>query len=249
MNKNYYREYFDLERNHWWFVVRLKILKSLIAKQTLNTGIKILNVGVATGATSQMLKEYGEVTSLEFDKDCCDFVNENTDLNVVNGSVLDLHYEANTFDLVCCFDVIEHVADDDKAIEELFRVCKKDGLVFVTVPAFQFLWSKHDEVNHHFRRYTMKSFSRLIEQVDPHISYKTYFNAFLFLPIAALRILLKLIPEKQSGPTVSGSDFGRIKNKFVNNLLLQIFNLEFRFLKLGLKYPAGVSLLYLMKKK
>ena len=127
MKKEYYKEYFYLERNHWWFVVRSKILKAVIHKfVSANSSLSILNVGVATGATTEMLSEFGEVTSIEYDPDCCDFMNKHSQIKVINGSILDLPGTDNAFDLVCCFDVIEHVEDHHRAVNELFRVCKQN---------------------------------------------------------------------------------------------------------------------------
>jgi len=91
-----------------------------------------------------MLEKFGDVTSIEYDEDCCQFLNEVLHIPALQGSITELEFEDNSFDLVCAFDVIEHVEDDSKAASEMLRVCKKDGLVFATVPAFMLLWSEHD---------------------------------------------------------------------------------------------------------
>jgi 16S rRNA A1518/A1519 N6-dimethyltransferase RsmA/KsgA/DIM1 with predicted DNA glycosylase/AP lyase activity len=94
MDKNYYTEYFELERSHWWFLARKEILATQVSKLFgSNQSIRILNIGAATGASSQMLQAFGEVTSVEYEKDCIAFVQEKLDLHLVDmapywGSIL-----------------------------------------------------------------------------------------------------------------------------------------------------------------
>ena len=126
MDKNYYKEYYHLERSHWWFQARAHILMSHL-KRILppKKDLKILNVGAATGRSSELLMQFGEVMSVEYDKECFDFVAQNLKIPIVKGSILELPFEAEAFDLVCAFDVIEHVNDDYLAVMEMRRVCKK----------------------------------------------------------------------------------------------------------------------------
>ncbi|MFA6261318.1 MAG: methyltransferase domain-containing protein [Bacteroidia bacterium] len=239
MDKSYYIEYFDLERNNWWFRARLQIIRSQVAliangRKDLN----ILNVGVATGATSVMLQEFGKVKSIEYDADCLAFVKERLDLDLEQGSIMELRFEDNTYDLVCAFDVIEHVENDQLAAHEMLRVCKPKGNVLVTVPAFMFLWSHHDVVNQHFRRYTLKGLNTLFH--GHTILYSTYINTLLFIPISLVRFLSKLIPFKREG---SGSDFGLIQNKFLNGMFYTTFISENALLRKKISLPFGVSAL------
>ncbi len=244
MDKAYYLEYYTLERNHWWFRARLNIIELLIG--SLTTGNKkILNVGAATGATSIMLQKYGDVTSLEYDKDCCEFTSSKTGLEIINGSITELPFENNTFDFVCAFDVIEHVEDHQKAAQELIRTCKPGGYIFCTVPAYQFLWSKHDEVNQHFRRYRLRDFSNLFQGIS-HI-YKGYFNFFLFPMIAILRLSDKIL-KLNSIRKDAGSDFSIIKNTTLNSLFFKIMNAEIFFIKKRISLPFGVSILFSAQK-
>ena len=160
MDKKFYQEYYTLEREGWWFKARLSILESYCKDLAVNTNIKILNVGAATGATSEMLSRYGEVTSLEYDKFCCEFLKVKTGIEAINASLTELPFKNNTYDLICAFDVIEHIEDHEKALDEIYRVLRPHGKYFLTVPAFQSLWSNHDVVNHHYRRYTKKKFGK-----------------------------------------------------------------------------------------
>lgn len=244
MERNYYKEYYRLEREHWWFLARNNIIINHIRK-ILNEkeGAKILNVGVATGYTSELLGEFGEVTSVEYDKDCCDFVKRETGIEVVNASILHLPFENNMYDLVCAFDVIEHVEEDALAVSEMKRVCRSDGIISVTVPAFNFLWSQHDEVNHHYRRYTKGKLLALIN-ADGKLIYATYFNFWLFFPIAAFRLATSRFSNHAHNGKNSSSDFAvGGGNKLLNTLFFRLFNSENFFISRFMKLPVGVSIL------
>lgn len=249
MTPEYYKEYYELERSNWWFTARLEILKTQIKNQFKNrTDLNILNIGVATGATSIMLEQFGKVKSIEYDEICYNFVKQKLNIDIEQGSILDLQYANNTFDLVCAFDVVEHVENDQLAINEMIRVCKNAGVVFVTVPAFMDLWSKHDEINYHFKRYTNKTLLPLFDKDKGHISYHSYFNTILFIPIYAVRWLSNKFPNlfKRDG---SGSDHSMFELGFLNKVLYVIFIAENALLKPRIKLPFGVSLMVIFNKK
>ena len=254
MDQHYYKEYYDFEREHWWFTVRANILIDHLQRVTGNrTDLKILNVGAATGRTSQQLQKLGEVTSLEYDKDCCDFVRDVLNMQIDNGSVLELPYTDEVYDIVCAFDVIEHVEDDVLAVAEMRRVCKTGGILCVTVPAFMFLWSQHDVVNHHHRRYTAKQVWQLFEAKNDNV-FHTYFNFFLFFPIALFRVASRWLPLQKRTPNTdehsdAGSDCNAMNFGVLNTIFGFIFRLEFPLLKRFVKLPVGVSILSTWKKK
>jgi SAM-dependent methyltransferase len=249
MTPEYYKEYYHLERSNWWFTARLEILKSQIEimfphKNDLN----ILNIGVATGATSQMLEMFGKVKSIEYDEVCFNFVKEKLQIDIEQGTILDLQFAENSFDLVCAFDVVEHVEDDQLAVKEMIRVCKSKGFVFVTVPAFMDLWSKHDEINYHFKRYTSKTLLPLFDSNTGNVIYHSYFNTILFLPIYLVRWISNKFPKlfKRDG---SGSDHSMFELGFLNKVLYAIFYAENILLKRLVKLPFGVSFMLSFKKK
>jgi len=134
MDREYYKEYYDLERNHWWFKVRASIIMDHLKKIIpSHINLKILNNGAATGASSMMLKSIGEVTSVEYDKETADLTSKKLGIPIISASITDLPFKNELFDLVCAFDVIEHVEDDISAVNELKRVCKPGGIVCLTV--------------------------------------------------------------------------------------------------------------------
>ena len=253
MQHEYYKEYYELERSHWWFTAREKIICNYVSKLIAdrnpeNNNLRILNIGCGPGRSSEYLSKFGKVVSVEYDKFCCDFVSEKTGLEIINGSITELPFPDSSFDLVCAFDVIEHVEDDLLAVSEMKRVAVQNGILLVTVPAFMSLWSHHDEVNHHFRRYRHNELKKLFETVrGGSIINSTYFNFFLFPPIYFFRKLSNLLKsgKKRKG---SGSDFESFNPGFVNNALYSVMKSESILVNKGIRLPFGVSILLSWKK-
>jgi SAM-dependent methyltransferase len=242
MDRAYYDKYEQLEKEHWWFKVRAKILEDTVRKTFTipNSNLRILNVGASTGGTSEWLEKFGEVTSLEIDKECFVILREKFGDKAVNGSVLNIPFSPNSFDLVCAFDVIEHVENDMAAMKELARVVKKEGKIIISVPAYQALWSNHDVINHHFRRYVKHTFYSIVPE-NFKIDYSTYFNTVLFLPIYLMRLLHK---NKRS----EDSDFEKIQSSILNSTFEALFSIDRMLLANNLRLPFGVSLLCTLSK-
>lgn len=246
MHPDYYEEYYRNEREHWWFRARERILSAvvgrLLASRRLGRRASILNVGAATGRSSEWLGEHGDVCSLEYDQACCEATRARTGLPIVQGSVLDLPWPSDTFDLVCAFDVIEHVEDDALAVRELLRVLRPGGVVVVTVPAFAFLWSEHDDINQHFRRYSLPQLRALF--ANARIITSTYFNSVLFFPIAMHRIARNVARSlRGKSPAELTSDFARSRYPFVGRVLEAVFAAERHAVTRNIRLPCGVSAL------
>lgn len=250
MEKQYYEEYYTLERTNWWFKVRNNILMERIAILAGGrTDLQILNIGAGTGRTTELLQVFGKVTSIEYDEYCVAFTRDKLPFEVQQGSILDLPFADASFDLVCAFDVIEHVEDDARAVREMKRVCRTGGHVAVSVPAFQFLWSHHDVINHHHRRYTLAGLRRVFEEnhvpnrPSGEIIYHTYFNTLLFPPVAAFRLVAEWLPKKLIRKGTGADNHVVPEGSPVNRLLEGIFDVERPLLRSGLKFPFGVSVM------
>lgn len=244
MDRQYYQQYYNLERTNWWFVVR-----SSLIKQCLQINIKpkdnrhILNIGVATGATSIMLEHFGKVVSSEYDSETCLFLKEELGMDVIEASATDLPFANGTFDWVCAFDVIEHIEDDARAVEEMIRVCKPGGFVAITVPADMALWSAHDVINHHFRRYNKKEIKNLFQGKHIVDIYSGYFNTVLY-PLIWMARKFNNIFVKNKIPT---SDFDKNIPGWMNKVFYFLFSLEKLWFG-RLRIPFGVSIMFLGKK-
>ncbi|MEO8772232.1 MAG: class I SAM-dependent methyltransferase [Ferruginibacter sp.] len=248
MNKEYVQQYAKLEREHWWFLVRQKIILQFL-KKYISPGdqqLQVLNIGAAGGGSSEFLKTFGTVVSVETEPLFIDYLRKQN-FNITEASISHLPFKDNSFDLVCAFDVIEHVEDDANAMKEMERVCKKDGNVCITVPACKSLWSQHDVVNGHYRRYKKNDLQSLFEktiQLKPIET--TYFNSLLFLPILITR---KMSNQFRKNKKETESDFTYFKTPALgNSVLKKIFGLELPLMKL-FHFPIGASLIALLKKK
>jgi len=251
MDQSYFKEYYQLERVNWWFTIRRKILAERIGSLLNHPAqLQSLNIGAATGTTSDMLTEFGSVMSVEFDEACCDFTKTFLSTPIIQGSILELPFKNESYDLVTAFDVIEHVEDDVSSINEMYRVCKPGGYIVITVPAYQFLWGQHDVINQHFRRYTLTQLLNLLDKKDGSIIYKTYFNSILFIPISIFRLAAKgwrkILGKKENGTNSDHDILGT--DGFFNNILSGIFKIDYYLLKWGFRFPAGVSILVFFKK-
>ncbi|MFT3910680.1 MAG: class I SAM-dependent methyltransferase [Ferruginibacter sp.] len=247
MNKEYVQQYAKLEREHWWFLVRQKIILQFLQKHIASPGkqLRVLNVGAAGGASSEFLKAFGDVVSVETEPLFIEYLRQQN-IVVTEASITKLPFNDNCFDLVCAFDVIEHVADDVQAMKEMERVCKKDGSICITVPAFMSLWSQHDVVNGHHRRYKKNGLRSLFEKT---ILLKpieiTYFNSLLFLPILMTRKMSNLFRKNKKQ---TESDFTYFKTSSLSNSILKkIFAVELTTMKL-FHFPFGASLIAVLKK-
>jgi len=249
VDKAYSKEYFDLERNHWWFKVRGSILLQRLRQSVNGRDLRILNVGVATGRTTELLEELGDVTSIEFDKDCLEFTQQALGIEIIHGSIADLPFSDGAFDVVTAFDVLEHVEAHEQGASELKRVCRPGGIVCVSVPACMSMWSRHDEVNHHFRRYSRQDLVDLFKDEIGNIEHLTFFNSFLFFPIWIFR---RLSRKARRGISSTGgeSDFSIGGTGLLSNMIAgSIFALEKPLIRAGIRLPIGVSLLLTWRKQ
>ncbi len=228
----------------------MEILRTHVQSLNLPQPLKILNVGVASGATTLMLQEFGEVTSLEYDADCVKYI-QNTlpGFQIDHGTILKLPYETDSFDLVCAFDVLEHVDDDKLSVSELKRVCKSGKNIIITVPYLMLLWGQHDVVNHHLRRYTLRQVKNLFK-TDGEIIYSTFFNFWLFPLIAFFRIISNILPKNfMRKNKQAGSDFSVYQPRWIEQFFFSIMCSEKQFIKNKRSLPVGLSVLVSFRKK
>ena len=244
MEKDFYLQYASVEDKHWWFVARRQILQQVICRLNLPKNAQILEAGCGTGGNLQMLSRYGEVSAMELNQIACQLANQRQVTDVKRGSLPDNIPFSSDYDLILILDVIEHLNDDLSALEALYYKLKPGGYLLVTVPAYMFLWSEHDEINHHKRRYRLKALKQVVKKAGYEVSYGSYFNTFLFPLVVIVRILAKLLP-KQNTNQIS-SDLV-VPSKPVNQILKWLFASE-RYLIDKFTLPFGVSVLLLAKK-
>jgi SAM-dependent methyltransferase len=238
MDRDYELQTHRAEDRHWWYRGRRAVLERVIAELSLPPQARILDAGCGSGRNMLELARSGTVTGIELSAMSACLARAREAGRVIEGSVLEMPLDDESFDLAVCLDVIEHLQDDLAALRELRRVVAPGGWLLVTVPAYQWLWSGHDVINHHRRRYTRRSLLAVAERAGWECRRTTYFNSLL-LPVAImLRVLDRLSPKT----TESSLDLW-IPPEPLNWLLEQPLELEAGLLGRGGRIPAGLSLL------
>ena len=145
---------------------------------------RILEIGCGTGHNLEMLSSFGKVDAVELDEEARTVAERRLGRAVMNAPLPELAgIGARRYDLIAALDVIEHIDDDAVAIEAIAAKLKLGGKFVMTVPAHQWMWSAHDVVNHHKRRYSKSGLRQLIEASPLRLSKIGYFNSLLF-PLA-----------------------------------------------------------------
>ncbi len=239
MDRDYELQTHQAEDRHWWYRGRRKVLERAIARLGLPEHARILDAGCGSGRNMLELARLGSVTGVELSGTSVALARERGVGEVVEGSVLEMPFADDSFDLAVSLDVIEHLEDDLTALRELRRTVAPGGALLVTVPAYQWLWSGHDEINHHHRRYTRRSLQRVAEQAGWRQLRTTYFNSLL-LPAA---IVLRVLERVNRAKTTETSLDLWIPPEPVNWLLERPLTLEAALIARGVRIPAGLSLL------
>ena len=222
------------EEKHFWFEVRRKWIFDKI-KKFIPPPAKVLETGCGTGNVSSFLAQKGyEVTG-------CEYYSEALNISwpgflKVQGDTNNLPFEDNSFGIVGLFDMIEHLQDDITALKEAVRVLKKNGIIVVTVPAREELWSWFDEVSSHKRRYTREMLKQIL---IAKMNLKPLLIEYIFM---SLYIPLKFTRRENQ----KGNDQFRI-NGLMNALLRSFFHIE-RFISKALPMPIGTSLIAVAQK-
>ncbi len=236
-----YQEMYSVESQHWWFRARRDILLSLILKY-LPKGC-VLDVGCGTGFILESLKtQYAsqyETWGIDISEIAIQFCQEKGLTQVSQGILENNALPEHYFELIMFLDMIEHLEHDLPALTQAKHYLKPQGQLLITVPAYQFLWSAHDEVHHHKRRYTKKQIIELLSQAGYEVVFVSYFNTFLFPLIAIARLIGNQLNRHHRSDV-------KLPSALVNQILYQVFRSE-KNLFPNLSFPFGVSLVCLAR--
>ena len=242
MDPHIYRQMRSLEEKHWWFVGRRRIVGEILASLDLPEHARILDAGCGTGGNLQFLSQFGEVTGVELDDGAAALARERGTRPVLKGSLPDgMPFAGQQFDLIVLLDVLEHIDDDSDSLRALAELLAPGGHLVLTVPAFPFLWSPHDEEHHHKRRYRASGLREVVASAGLRLSYLSHFNTWLFPMVAAVRLVRKIFPAHEVGRDV------QLPGPAVNSMLRAVFGSERRWIG-RLRMPFGVSLLAVARK-
>lgn len=236
-----YQSLRDSQDRHWWFVGRRRVVARLIEQfVALPRRARVLEAGCGYGGNLAMLGALGEVEAFEFDPSARAHAAGLSGRPVAYGCLPDdIGFAGERFDLIAMLDVLEHIDDDLGSLRALRERMADDGAIVLTVPAVPWLWSEHDVLHHHKRRYTRAGLRRRLQEAGLEPVGIGYFNTLLFPLALAQRLLSKLTRAKSEGhDTPLGA---------LNSLFASIFSSE--SLVIGRAgFPIGLSLFAVARK-
>jgi ubiquinone/menaquinone biosynthesis C-methylase UbiE len=233
-----YQELYELEERHWWFRSRRRFVWALMHRAGISSPARVLDAGCGTGRN---LLEFGklapEAEGVDFSEEAVAFCRRRGLEGVRQARLEELPFPDDRFDLLIATDVIEHLEDDRRALVELRRVAAPGAQLVITVPAYRWLWSQHDESHHHRRRYTMRRLREAVGDAGWTPTVSSYYYTTMLPAVAAVRAAGKLRPA-----TTNGRSDLALTPAALNRVLELPVRAESALVERGMRLPFGVSL-------
>ncbi|KAB7743265.1 methyltransferase domain-containing protein [Nostocoides sp. F2B08] len=220
--------------DYWWYQARTRLLEQALG-DFVEPGGRVLDVGSADGPSASWFRERATVTTA-LDVDPRGLANDG-----VCGSATALPYADAVFDAVAAFDVVEHCEPESLALHEMRRVLRPDGVLVLSVPAYQWAWSDHDVANGHYRRYTRPRIVDAVTAAGFTVDRATYAFAAVFPMFAAERLLRRV---RDRGRTAGAADIATVPTvpRPLHHALMGLCRLDERLLA-SRDLPFGSSVL------
>lgn len=239
-----YRVMFEMEEDYWWYRGLRVLLRELLKQYApRDHRSRILDAGCGTGANLRLLAEYGEAWGVDIAPEAIAFcrVRGGADERTLVGSLLELPFPDECFELAFSFNVICNIEHDSAAFAELNRALIPGGRMIVQLPAYRFLWSAHDVAVGHKHRYTAGELRDKVSRAGFAVEFLTYLNVALFPLMALARFARR--------PGANGSAHSDLVPlpRPLNRLLARVFTTEMRAAS-RMRFPYGLSLLVVAHK-
>jgi len=246
MEHEHQQRYYELGKSYWWLAGKYRIIDDAVARRfrPLRPAPTVLDLGCGPGNLLDFLAPHGEVYGSDYSSDALQFCAGRGYRRLFRADFHSLPIRDESFDLVTCIDVLEHLQDDRRAMGELHRILRPSGTLVVSVPAFQMLWGDHDTLYGHYRRYTTGEVRAKLEGAGFRISTLTYFEPLFFVPLWIYRNLKKVLVR--DGGIEKRDDFVSLPGP-INTALTHMIAAE-RFAIRHVRFPFGVTLLAIAEK-
>jgi len=244
----FFEPLFQAEERHFWFVSRNRIVADTLQALDRNfkDGYQVLELGCGNGNTLRVTEAAclrGKVIGSDLFHSGLVLARKRVNCPLVQADVQNLPF-AGGFDLVSFYDVLEHIQDDRKMLEQVREILAPGGYVVITVPADPGLWSYFDEASHHQRRYTLETLSRLLEEGGYEIIRLTAFMSLTYPLVWMRRKLTRINPSARADIDADSLACQELQvNGVLNWLLTQLLTLERGWLQRGNTFKKGSSLL------
>lgn len=241
MDRRVYDRMAEHDSTHWWYRARRDILSDYLTREArLPEQARILEIGCGTGHNLPMLAQFGTVDAIEIDPAAREVASLRLGKAVGEAPLPALSgVPTAAYDLIAVLDVVEHIEDDVAALRAMRERLAPGGKILITVPAHQWMWSAHDVVNHHHRRYSKRTLAKAIADAGLKHNGLRYFNSLLFPAAVAARVAGKLTGKDDSDDSPPP--------KPLNAAFEAIFRLE-RHLLGRIPMPPGLSIVTLVSK-
>lgn len=238
----------QLEEESFWFKHRNNVIAESVVKHSPEQ--IFFDIGGGNGFVSKRLQDEGiKVVMVEPGKSGAINGNKRGIENVICSSLENAGFEKESLDSVGLFDVVEHIENDFDFLSNVNKYLKNDGYIYITVPAFKFLWSREDDEAGHIRRYSIKSMNKLLEQTGLSVVYSTYIFSFLPLPIFLFRAIpSKLGFNRNSGDIEKHKKEHKLQKGFFSRLMDKILHWEIKRIRNLKKIMTGGSVFIIAKR-
>lgn len=226
---------YAVEVDHWWFAGKRMLFQRLLAARLLRPGLRMLDVGSGTGAVPAHFSRFGWICATDRSLDAMRFARTRNVRAAVVSDAAVLPFADSSVDLALAFDVIEHVEDDRSMMAEVRRVLRPGGAVAIHVPAWPSLFSRHDELLQHKRRYTRGGLRTLVEKSGFALEYLGWASAAILPPAFLLRGIERIRPSRAESADVYPAPAP------INALLRGVYRLE-TAVAASVGLPFGLSL-------
>jgi SAM-dependent methyltransferase len=243
MDESVYHLHYQQEESHWWFAARMEIIDEIIRTWgNLKPGDTILDIGCGTGAILKRLSDRYNVVGIDMSPLAVKYSKKRGLTDVFEMPAEEFPKDKYNVKAALLLDVIEHIEDDISVLKAAREIVGPDGRVIITVPAYQWMWSAHDTLHHHYRRYNESMLRAVLDNAGLEPIKVTYYNTLLF-PLAAVKKLL----DRKKDPSIQNVTLDQPPT-IVNKLFKTVFASERRILP-SRGFPFGVSLLAVARPK